>query len=99
MHHKLAQSNAPVGRRSLRSHFAPSLIAVAVMACAAPAVAGPLPAGLCTDTLSYTLPNATVTFAQPYTAGQVVSGNTVAPAGLCRVVRGPGVTGLHGSPT
>jgi feruloyl esterase len=85
MHHKLAQSNAPVGRRSLRSHFAPSLIAVAVMACAAPAVAGPLPAGLCTDTLSYTLPNATVTFAQPYTAGQVVSGNTVAPAGLCRV--------------
>jgi feruloyl esterase len=42
-------------------------------------------AASCSSLTGLSLPNTTITLAQPYTAGQTVSGSTVAPAGLCRV--------------
>ena len=48
--------------------------------------AGPAAAAAtCASLTSLSLPNTTITLAQSYTAGQTVSGSTVAPAGLCRV--------------
>jgi hypothetical protein len=49
---------------------------------AGPAAAAATCAGLAG---SLSLPNTTITLAQSYTAGQTVTGTTVAPAGLCRV--------------
>ncbi len=40
---------------------------------------------LCSDLMQLSLPNTTITLAQSYAAGTVVSGTTVAPVDLCRV--------------
>lgn len=58
--------------------FAFLLVAVALSASAAAATS-------CASLTSLSLPNTTITLAQSYTAGQVVSGTTIAPVALCRV--------------
>ena len=40
----------------------------------------------CADLTSISLPNTTITFAQSYAPGQIVSGSAIAPVGLCRAV-------------
>ncbi len=42
-------------------------------------------AAACADLISFVLPNTTITLAQTYAAGSVVSGTTKAPVDLCRV--------------
>lgn len=56
------------------------LAAFAVVFCALPAAADS-----CSDLSSLSLPNTTITLAQTYTAGAIVSGTVKAPVGLCRV--------------
>jgi feruloyl esterase len=70
----------PIIRRQRRSGVAPPLAVAAVMVCAAPVAAA-----TCSDLASLSLPKTTITLAQSYTAGETVSGNTIAPVGLCRV--------------
>jgi hypothetical protein len=62
--------------RVLETFLLSSVALYAVPAAAAPS---------CASLSSLSLPNTTITLAQSYTAGQTVSGSTVAPAGLCRV--------------
>jgi feruloyl esterase len=45
----------------------------------------PASAATCESLTSLSLPNTTITLAQSYTAGEVVSGTTTAPVALCRV--------------
>jgi feruloyl esterase len=40
---------------------------------------------MCADLMHLSLPNTTITLAQSYAAGTVVSGTTRAPVDLCRV--------------
>ena len=75
------RAGQPITRQRRGNRVAPPLALAAILFYAAPAAAD-----RCTDLLSLTLlPNTTITLAQTYTAGQTVSGSTVAPAGLCRV--------------
>jgi len=61
-------------------HVVASPLAAAIMLFAAPASAT-----VCADLARLTLPNTTITLAQAYAAGDVVSGTTRAPVALCRV--------------
>jgi hypothetical protein len=73
----------PIARQRTRKGVAPLLAApvmAAVMLHAAPAAADS-----CSNLISLSLPNTTITLAQTYAAGQTVSGTTKAPVGLCRV--------------
>jgi len=45
----------------------------------------PASAATCASLTSLSLPNTTITLAQPYAAGDPVTGTTKAPVGLCRV--------------
>ena len=47
--------------------------------------AGPAAAATCASLTGLSLPNTTITLAQSYAAGDLVTGTTKAPAGLCRV--------------
>jgi Tannase and feruloyl esterase len=68
-------------RQRKRNRVAPQLAMAATIFYAAPAAAD-----RCSDLINLSmLPKTTITLAQTYTAGQTVSGTTVAPAGLCRV--------------
>ena len=40
----------------------------------------------CESLTSLSLPNTTISLAQSYTAGEVITGSTTAPIALCRVV-------------
>jgi Tannase and feruloyl esterase len=57
-----------------------SLTVVGLLFCAAPAAAV-----TCADMANLSLPNTTITLAQSYAAGAIVTGTTKAPVGLCRV--------------
>jgi feruloyl esterase len=80
MKRTLSQFNALGTRQRLRNYVAPPLAAAAVIIFAAPAAAT-----VCSDLTGLSLPNTTITLAQSYAAGAVVSGTTTAPVGLCRV--------------
>jgi Tannase and feruloyl esterase len=62
-----------------------TLVVASSLSClfALPASAAPLPT--CESLTGLHLPDTTITLAQSYAAGAVVSGTTVAPVGLCRV--------------
>ncbi|HWZ71433.1 MAG TPA: tannase/feruloyl esterase family alpha/beta hydrolase [Casimicrobiaceae bacterium] len=80
MKYEFSQCNASGKRQRLRNYVASPLTAAAVMLCAAPAAATG-----CSDLMGMSLPNTTITLAQSYAAGSIVSGTTTAPVGLCRV--------------
>jgi Tannase and feruloyl esterase len=80
MNHQSWQGSASGKRQRLKNYVASPLTAVAVILCAAPASAT-----VCSDLMRLSLPNTTVTLAQSYAAGAVVSGTTTAPVALCRV--------------
>jgi Tannase and feruloyl esterase len=80
MQHEFSQSKALGKRQRLGNYIAPPLTAAAFMFCAAPAAAT-----ICSDLIHLSLPNTTITLAQSYAAGTVVSGTTRAPVDLCRV--------------
>jgi len=80
MHHEFSQNKAFIRRERLADRVHVPIAAAALMFCAAPAAAT-----ICSDLASLTLPNATITLAQSYAAGAVVSGTTRAPVDLCRV--------------
>jgi feruloyl esterase len=80
MKHQFSQSKALGERRQLGNHVVTPLAAAAFMFCAAPAAAA-----VCSDLMYLSLPNTTITLAQSYAAGTVVSGTTRAPVDLCRV--------------
>ena len=80
MQHEFSQSKALGKRQRLGNYVAPPLTAAAFMFCAAPAAAT-----VCSDLIHLSLPNTTITLAQSYAAGTVVSGTTRAPVGLCRI--------------
>lgn len=82
MQHKFSQSKVLGKRQQLGSHVATPLAAALFMFCAAPAAATTCSVP---DLTQLSLPNTTITLAQSYAAGAVVSGTTVAPVGLCRV--------------
>ena len=77
------QPSQSIARQRRRNRAAPLLAApalAAVMVYAAPAAAVS-----CSDLVSLSLPNTTITLAQSYASGATVSGTTKAPVGLCRV--------------
>jgi Tannase and feruloyl esterase len=75
------QAGQPITRQRRKNRVAPLLTVAATIFYAAPAAADS-----CSNLLSLSLlPNTTITLSQTYTAGQTVSGTTIAPAGLCRV--------------
>ncbi len=82
MHYEFSQDKALGKRQRLGHYAAPALAAAAFMCCAAPAAATTCSVS---DLMQLSLPNTTITLAQSYAAGAVVSGTTVAPVGLCRV--------------
>lgn len=61
------------------------LVAPPLAVAAAMLNASPASAAVCSDMMGVSLPNTTITMAQPYAAGATVSGKTKAPVGLCRV--------------
>ncbi len=67
--------------RSVSGLFVLSLSLLAVLALAS----GAASAASCADLSGLKLPDTTITLAQSYAAGEVVSGTTMAPVGLCRV--------------
>ena len=75
------QLSKSITRQRNMNRIAPPLaVAVAMI------YAGPAAADSCSDLMTtLVLPNTTITQAQTYTAGQVVTGTTTAPVGLCRV--------------
>jgi len=75
------QLSKSIVRQRIKAQLAPPLaVAVAMI------YAGPAAADSCSDLMTtLLLPNTTITQAQTYTAGQVVTGTTTAPVGLCRV--------------
>jgi feruloyl esterase len=80
MQHEFSQCNASGERQRPRHHVVSPLAAALLAAFALPAAADS-----CSNLMSVSLPNTTITLAQTYTAGQTVSGSTTAPVGLCRV--------------
>ena len=75
------QAGQPITRQRRRNRVAPPLAVAATIFYAAPAAADK-----CSNLVNLSLlPNTKITLAQTYTAGQTVSGTTIAPAGLCRV--------------
>src|SRR5215470_11093185 len=81
MRFERSQFNSPSKQQRLKKYVAPPLAAAAVMFHAAPAAAD-----ACSDLMQQlSLPSTTITLAQSYTAGAVVSGTTRAPFDLCRV--------------
>jgi Tannase and feruloyl esterase len=80
MKYAFSQCNASGKRQRLRNYVALPLTAAAFIFCAAPAAAT-----VCSDLMGLSLPNTTITLAQSYAAGTVVSGTTRAPVDLCRV--------------
>ena len=80
MQHEFSQSKASGKRQRLGNYVAPPLAAAAFVFCAAPAAAT-----VCSDLMHLSLPNTTITLAQSYAAGTIVSGTTRAPVDLCRV--------------
>ncbi|HEY1437139.1 MAG TPA: tannase/feruloyl esterase family alpha/beta hydrolase [Casimicrobiaceae bacterium] len=80
MEHEFSQSKALGKRQRLGNYVASPLAAAAFMFCGEPAAAT-----MCADLMQLPLPNTTITLAQPYAAGTVVSGTTRAPVDLCRV--------------
>jgi len=84
MHHEFSQRKVLGTRQRLGNHVAAPLAATAFMCCAIPAAAGPAVPS-CPGLIGLPLPNTTITLAQSYAAGAIVSGNTRAPVDLCRV--------------
>jgi feruloyl esterase len=82
MKYEFSQCNASGKRQRLVSHVASPLAAIALLFCAAPASAAPVCADVATN---LSLLNTTITLAQFYAAGTVVSGTTKAPVDLCRI--------------
>lgn len=80
MNYPISKRSASCAAQCLRNLVALPLVAAIVVLCAAPASAT-----VCADVLHLSLPNTTITLAQSYAAGTVVSGTTTAPVGLCRV--------------
>jgi feruloyl esterase len=80
MKYEFSQCNTSGKRQRLRIRVASPLAAAIVVLFAAPAGAT-----VCADLMSLSLPNTTITLAQSYAAGAVVSGTTTAPVGMCRV--------------
>jgi Tannase and feruloyl esterase len=67
--------------------FAFKSLTVLTVALAAMATgAGFAHAATCESLTSLSLPNTTISLAQSYTAGEVITGSTTAPIALCRVV-------------
>jgi len=80
MDHPFSQGKV-VGRwQRLGHHVAVPLAGAAFIFCATPAAAV-----ICSDLMSLSLPSTTITLAQSYAAGAIVSGTTRAPVDLCRV--------------
>jgi feruloyl esterase len=80
MKHAFPASVPSAKRQRLATCVLSPLTAAAVMVCATPAAAT-----VCSDLVGLSLPNTTITLAQSYAAGAVVSGTTRAPVALCRV--------------
>ena len=81
MHLYSLQAGQPITRQRRRNRVVPPLAVAATVFYAAPAAAD-----TCSNLLNLTLlPNTKITLTQTYTAGQTVSGTTIAPVGLCRV--------------
>src|SRR5689334_8382555 len=80
MQHCSLQSTQLIAQQ-VRKKFVAAPLAAAVVAL----YAVPAAAITCADLANLSLPDTTITRAQSYAAGDVVSGTTRAPAGLCRV--------------
>ncbi len=80
MKYEFSQCNMSSKRQRPGSHRTVPLAVIATLFCAAPASAT-----VCADLANLSLLNTTITLAQSYTAGTVVSGTTRAPVDLCRV--------------
>ncbi|HEY2816347.1 MAG TPA: tannase/feruloyl esterase family alpha/beta hydrolase [Casimicrobiaceae bacterium] len=80
MQHCTLQSTRPIAQQLRRKFVASPLAAAVIILYAVPAAAI-----TCADLAGLSLPNTTITRAQLYSAGDVVSGTTKAPVGLCRV--------------
>jgi len=74
------QLSQPLTQQPKRNRIGATLAVTAVVFYAAPAAADN-----CSNLMSLSLPHTTITMAQTYTAGQIVTGTIKAPVGLCRV--------------
>jgi hypothetical protein len=77
------QLRQPIAAKRRMTGVAPISVALAAAAIASYATGST--AATCTDLVSLSLPDTTITLAQSYAAGATVSGATKAPVGLCRV--------------